>query len=505
MKYDPEDDTPEGAPLRFGADRPDAKKINQIRHSHAYKQKRAQFRLDCKTRNAPCHLCFGPGTLVRTYDGYTPIEDVVVGQRVLSSDGTWQTVREVLSRKYGGTAYWLRTSTMTRPVLVTPEHPILSLKSDHNHRSRAFSDEHGPFCSPGLCRPKSWAIGPQGAQVKIPNTDGRMRGRSHTIGWTEAQDLRRNSWVVTVAPTANDEVFELTIPFKPGRMGATIFELTDDFLWMVGLYLAEGSVGTGGINFSLHRDEVGYQQRLIRLFTTLGFNPFVQASQGMGVNVFVSSTNLAEWFPTLFGSGCHNKRIPEMLMRLPSKQARVIAQGVIDGDGRSSRGTLTQTSEILALQIAEIFARDGDLGSVTSDPTPPPAPSGRPRKPTYTTRWQPITRQQSARWQLDGVALARVRTNEPVNYTGPVYNLSVTGNNTYVVQNIAVHNCREEIDYRLKEPHPYSWTLDHLKPVQDHPELIMEISNFAASHRDCNVRRGTDEPAMDLGIPSEVW
>lgn len=65
--------------------------------------------------------------------------------------------------------------------------------------------------------------------------------------------------------------------------------------------------------------------------------------------------------------------------------------------------------------------------------------------------------------------------------------------------------CGDEIDYRLKEPHPYSWNLDHIKAVQDHPELIMERNNWSASHRDCNVRRGTDEPALDLGVPSELW
>lgn len=65
--------------------------------------------------------------------------------------------------------------------------------------------------------------------------------------------------------------------------------------------------------------------------------------------------------------------------------------------------------------------------------------------------------------------------------------------------------CGEDIDYRLREPHPYSWTLEHTKPVQDFPELIMEISNWASAHRDCNVRKGTDEPALDLGVPSEVW
>lgn len=67
------------------------------------------------------------------------------------------------------------------------------------------------------------------------------------------------------------------------------------------------------------------------------------------------------------------------------------------------------------------------------------------------------------------------------------------------------HICGEPIDYRLQEPHPYSWTLDHIKAKADFPELVMEINNWAGAHRDCNVRKGSDEPPLDLGVPSEVW
>jgi len=65
--------------------------------------------------------------------------------------------------------------------------------------------------------------------------------------------------------------------------------------------------------------------------------------------------------------------------------------------------------------------------------------------------------------------------------------------------------CHEEIDYRLREPHPYSPTLDHIKSVLDAPELIMERNNWQVAHRDCNVRKGSDEAPLDLGVPSELW
>jgi hypothetical protein len=65
--------------------------------------------------------------------------------------------------------------------------------------------------------------------------------------------------------------------------------------------------------------------------------------------------------------------------------------------------------------------------------------------------------------------------------------------------------CGGDIDYRLQYPHPYSWSLDHALTVKDRPELLMDINNFRSSHHDCNQQRGTDDPALDLGVPSEIW
>jgi hypothetical protein len=65
--------------------------------------------------------------------------------------------------------------------------------------------------------------------------------------------------------------------------------------------------------------------------------------------------------------------------------------------------------------------------------------------------------------------------------------------------------CGEAIDYRLKFPHPRSWSLDHAIPVKDNPALLLNSSVFRSSHLDCNVHRSTGEPPIELGEPSEVW
>jgi hypothetical protein len=63
----------------------------------------------------------------------------------------------------------------------------------------------------------------------------------------------------------------------------------------------------------------------------------------------------------------------------------------------------------------------------------------------------------------------------------------------------------DPIDYRLRYPHPLSFSMDHAIPVRERPDLMLDPENFRPSHLDCNVRRGTDDPALDIGEASEIW
>jgi 5-methylcytosine-specific restriction endonuclease McrA len=64
--------------------------------------------------------------------------------------------------------------------------------------------------------------------------------------------------------------------------------------------------------------------------------------------------------------------------------------------------------------------------------------------------------------------------------------------------------CGQPIDYRLKFPHPRSWSLDHVVPVSDNPALLLNSSNWRSSHLDCNNHRQTGEPPIEIGEPSEA-
>lgn len=65
--------------------------------------------------------------------------------------------------------------------------------------------------------------------------------------------------------------------------------------------------------------------------------------------------------------------------------------------------------------------------------------------------------------------------------------------------------CEEPINYSLQYPHPRSWSLEHLIPVSERPELLLDRNNAASSHLTCNSVAGDAEIESELGDLSEVW
>jgi 5-methylcytosine-specific restriction endonuclease McrA len=68
--------------------------------------------------------------------------------------------------------------------------------------------------------------------------------------------------------------------------------------------------------------------------------------------------------------------------------------------------------------------------------------------------------------------------------------------------------CGQPIDYRAANPDDDdAFSYDHVKPWRDYPELRYDPDNGRSAHQRCNKSRGLGQraPALDLGIPSELW
>jgi intein/homing endonuclease len=376
---------------------------------------------------ARCNKCFPSGTLVRTEIGLRPIEQINVGDKVLSSDGYYHSVTEVFKNPYDGILKSINSSTMTRPILSTPEHPFYTLRGSHNVKRGC-----GPKCD--------------------QHTNKTYIAELHRLEWDSAENIKEKDWLATKWNKNIIDIDKISIPQKflkntklgSQRNGLTEFSLDNEFLWVAGMYIAEGSAGTRSIHFGLHLDEIEYQNRIISFFKKYGYNSRVDKISNNGVCVTINSTSLSLWFPELFGKLCYNKHIPEQFMSLPNNKAISIINGIYAGDGSKRDYEITQTSEILALQIAEILHRCNKQPLIRQQNSKILTPKGNKRKTAYCVSWGPENinrRNRSGRWVVDNNILTKVKKIEDVYYRGDVYNLEVEGDHTYVVQNILVHNC----------------------------------------------------------------
>jgi hypothetical protein len=448
-------------------------------------RKWAGVRCDCwsdeyQQAKESCLECFIPGTLINTETGYKAIEKIKVGERVLSSDGKYHAVRELISKEHDGDLISIRSSVSTSPILVTLNHPFMVLRSGHGRKIKC-----GPKCDgyiesgDGLGKVGSARLLPSGkwwARAQMGGSRGKGRTslgtyntkeeaetvilkykkgnikKSHKLEWDNAENIKEGDWLT---PQWNSDVNDLdtiNIPKeflndKFRRIGATEFKVDEEFLWIIGIYIAEGSSGTRGITFSFHKDETAFHNKVVEFFNKYGFNPKIdknKGGKGNGVNVRVGSTSLSRWLPKWIGDYCYNKKIPQELMFLPENKTWALIKGIYDGDGSKSDREICQTSEVLALQISDLLHRVGEQPLIRRQISRVKTPKGNSRRIAYCVSWAEdglFRNNRKGRWIFEDKILSQVKHIDKVNYNGPVYNLSVEEDPTYVVNGIVVHNC----------------------------------------------------------------
>jgi intein/homing endonuclease len=423
-----------------------------------------------------CPYCFPPGTLVRSEFGWKPIETIEINEKVLTSSGDFQKVTKIFENDYDGVLQSITSSVGTKPILATPEHPFSVLRGKHDKKIGC-----GPKCDlyitngDGKFRYKISKLSNSEYILKIyswktiivekifstkkdalnyyKNYKEEYEQLGHQISWDKASNIATGDWLV---PQWNNEIIdleEIEIPqeFKKNthlgsiRNGTTKFKVDEYFMWIIGIYLAEGFTGKRSINFAFHKNEIDYHNKVLNFFKNLGFNGKIKKSSENGVVVEINSTTLSLWFKNWLGTKCYNKKIPNELMSLPNNKLKNILLGIYDGDGSKRDHEISQTSEILALQLVEILHRLGYQPLTRHQQSKSLTPKGNKRRLAYVVSWENAELKNTnrrGRWDFDKKHLSQVKSSSIVeNYKGKVYNLEVEGDHTYVVQGIVVHNC----------------------------------------------------------------
>lgn len=400
---------------------------HQERHPHTRHIRGDIFDVDplAATRGARVKVlwaspdCFPPGTMVLTRTGYRPIEEIEIGDEVLTHRRRWRRVIQMhCSHK-----------------------PLLRIKG-HGHPGLLVSEEH-PFLA--RRRPHEWQ-----------NDIRQYRRVAQPVDWVSAGELGEGwYWAApTEFPTANVR----SIPVYGGRETT----ITPAVMWLVGRYLADGWT-----RLTDSRAEIvitcgdakleDVRQRLSawpRVGERCGSDELSwhERHTGTAHQFAANHRGLVEWLRQHFGHGAASKTIPGWALGMSKDLRASLLEGYVAGDGWTHEVCgnpcvdVSTVSKALAFGIKALAASLGKTVTVFHRAAGSGQIQGRAVNvlPAWHLRWRVEAMPSHAEtMREDGIEWAPVRSRSETGISSDVFNIAVEEDESYVVEGIIVHNCRD--------------------------------------------------------------
>jgi hypothetical protein len=389
--------------------------------------------------------CLGLGCLLKgqpiiTINGMCPIEELKVGDLVLTHKGRFRKVTEVMSRQHTGKGYEIHLAQGGPPLVLTDEHPVLV--ADREGKTNWLR----PWEIKSGYRKKTKGIGQWNSYVVLPATIEETTTTIDTINFLPKKfsfseglctALSNMEFKTKTNPKVIRSSRTFTWPNFPERL-----ELDEEMGWFLGLYAAEGSIGKGkSIDIALHQDEVEIADRFIQIALNrfgVRFKKYPRdIEKSKGVELVATCLPLARLLEALCGKGSINKHVPTMIFQGPNAARLGFLRGVLDGDGSSTRQTFSfgVTSAQLAWGVRTLMMVEGKWGSVGYMP--------------HHKRWT-TTYNRDAKWRCSfrkGDYLLRpVNTVRQIELDTTVYNVTTEEDNSYV-SDFVLHNSKSPFGY----------------------------------------------------------
>ena len=240
-------------------------------------------------------------------------------------------------------------------------------------------------------------------------------------------------------------------------------EITDEFLWLLGLWVAEGCshervAKSAFLSISADEALLDRAEKVIR--SVLGLHVVAsKGSQRRAPSIFVHSRLLLRLFDYL-GFDDNRKRIPGWILGLPLARLKWFIEGYREGDGVHSGRKLTEAKrhefstvyDDLKDDLIVAFARFGLVPAVGTYTSRLRAKTGNRRYPFHrltlcdVSPWSPlewdagVTQTLNARRTGD-LVWAKVNEIRPIEATPLVYDFSVPGfENFWAGTGVMAHN-----------------------------------------------------------------
>ncbi len=342
------------------------------------------------------------------------IRDVAIDDVVLNDRGEETEVAKIMRRGYVGDMIEITPRSPGNRFQVTPEHPVLAIR-----RARVQSSSRG--------------------EVRWPDINSNLLAAAEPE-FVPAGELQAGDLIV----------------YPVNKVERDNPDLSDDFLRLLGYYVAEGCATMFNGHKAVELSFGDHEPQLIEDASTLierltGKRPSrTHDRQRHGVYLVVYSNELWERLVEHGGKLAAGKRFSKVIMDLPPARQKLavdtyyLGDGSISQDGRLTRVRAATISRTLAFQLQEMLSRQGIFAFINvREAFDEKMKDGRTihHRRKFVLFHARNTRSQRA-IRRDGYFLLPVRKINRVPYDGFVYNFETRSEpHSYLVKGFAVHNC----------------------------------------------------------------
>jgi intein/homing endonuclease len=406
--------------------------------------------------------CFVPGTLITMSDGSVkPIEDIEIGDVVITHDGSSHRVYDVMQRDVNEDINVITRYGSNISLSMTGEHPLFTDRGwiEAKDVTSGYLENQNRKNSDYLRLPK----------VDFLNNDC----------FDVVEYLREWSFITDYSDMVQlykKEGNEKPHRSKPGSRIKRKIDLNRSFGYLLGIYAAEGFAKSARVDFSLGQEE-NFIATLIDMHAkqVLGIGStkydIVNHSRFKGIKSYIYSTTAAALFAKICGTGAKNKKLDMSIVAANRSIAEGFVNGFWHGDGdhrkdydfdRSGELSVATISKQMMFQFYQLCSMLGYHTSIRKNK------SRIDRQDSWQVRF---VRNKVAKHRYQYVSdygnHFRVKGNNVAPYKGKVYNFSVETNESYIANGVAVHNCLGDAKNQSSSSHM-------LKPISDPIKKAME-------------------------------
>jgi hypothetical protein len=348
-------------------------------------------------------MCCLPETSIRTSEGTKTINNIEVGDQVLTKNG-WEPVKEVVSRKVDEEVYVVYSQLSSEPLCVTKEHPIF--------------------------------VRPCSKRTKISLLD------MSKFCFVNAEEVKEGWFVKTII---DDEIIDTD-------------DVSMDFARLLGYYIGDGNIQTrfsknGNIKFAKFRltynrkDKKEIVEDLIEIIKKEypETNHSIYESKKCQTNIITFyNTKLAKKIMHYAGTA-KNKKLNTTLMKLPQTKQEQIIYGWYKTDGcyeYLTNSSIFTSEKSLADSLILLLQRCRLTYSVQRRAAAINIIKEKPYQTKGGYRISFHVPQPKDRLYYKGNEIyTRIKNITKKSYKGLVYNFEVEKTKEYIAENIVVHNC----------------------------------------------------------------